>query len=108
MVYWAHTAAVYRVSGDSYTATSVTINGHLTKREFTSELGPSGWDSLETAVFIFPWEYSQADDAGNYFIKQGDRLLVDGNFWNVVSQVQARNEIAVLRESRVKLEKTVE
>lgn len=101
MLYTPHTAVVYSVSGDSYTATSVTINGHLTKREFTSELGSSGWDSLENAVFIFPWEASG-------FMKQGDRLLVDGNFWNVVSQVQARDEVYILRESRVKLEKTVE
>jgi hypothetical protein len=101
MLYQPHSAAVYRQVAGVYTPTGNSVLGHLTNRNYSSDLAESGWNQTQAGEYLYSWEdYSK--------IKQGDRLLVDGNYWNVVSQPQQRNEVYILRESRVRVEKTAE
>ena len=85
----------------TYTATGNSVLGHLTNRSYSSDLAESGWNQTQAGEYLYAWEDCTK-------IKQGDRLLVDGNYWNVVSQPQQRSEVYILRESRVRVEKTIE
>ena len=100
-LYNPHSAAIYRQVAGTYTATGDTVLGHLTNRNYSSDLAESGWNQTQAGEYIFNWEdYSK--------VLQGDRLLVDGAYWNVVSMPQQRSEVYILRESRVRVEKTTE
>ena len=100
-LYQPHQAAIYRLVNGVYTYTGNNAMGHLTNRGNGADLEATGWNNTQVGEFIYNWE-------DFYNIKQGDRLLVDGDYWNVIAIPQRRNEIYILRESRAQVEKTFE
>ena len=97
-IYFPHNAHIYNLNtSEVYEASGQYIPGHLTLRQYSADLIETGINQRQIAEYIFKWEDRNK-------VKQGDRLLVDGEFWHVISPVQSRNEVYILRESRVQLE----
>lgn len=79
-----------------HTTSNETLTGHLQRQTPEAVLRDWGVDDTNAAIFIFDY-----DKAGE--IQVGDKLLIDGDYWYAIRPVVRRNDIWILRESRVLL-----
>lgn len=95
MIYEPHVGLIFKAPDWTQ---SDTIPCHLTGKQATASMLDTGQNQTQTATLIFRWE-----DRGK--LSMGDRILVDGEMWIAITDVVSRNEIYILREARVNLEK---
>lgn len=87
---------VYNPHSAYHQTSSEVLPGHLLRQSPEAVLKDYGIDDENAAIFIFDY-----DKAGE--IAVGDKLLIDGNYWYAIRPVVRRNDIWMLRESRVLL-----